>query len=141
MTTANAQQETMSSLTSLYYARPLEWVPAPEHVTYKITYPPGFKMRNAGRTMTFAGAALLISGIIVYDQADKTIYTVQTSQGTYDEIDPKVALGVFMVMSGVGLTVPGIIMWSRGASKFNRYLDKQTALVFEGNSVALQYRF
>jgi hypothetical protein len=88
-----------------------------------------------------AGAGLLIGGIVVYSQADKTVYTVQTSQGTYDEIDPKVALGVFMIMSGVGLTVPGVIMWSKGTTKFNRYLERQTALVIDGNGVSLQYRF
>jgi hypothetical protein len=114
---------------------------APQNVTYKITYPPGFRMRNVGRTLTILGAGVLIGGIVVFHNADKTIYTYQTSTGTYNEVDPKVALGVLMVMGGTGMTVPGIILWSKGARKFNRYLEQQTACVFNGTSVSLQYRF
>jgi hypothetical protein len=98
-------------------------------------------MRNVGRTLTVLGGGMLIGGIVVFHNADKTIYTYQTSSGTYNEVDPKVALGVLMVMGGTGMTVPGIILWSKGARKFNRYLEQQTACVFNGTSVSLQYRF
>ena len=114
---------------------------APQNVTYKITYPPGFRMRNTGRTLTVLGGGMLIAGIVVFHNADKTVYTYQTSSGTYNEVDPKVALGVLMVMGGTGMTVPGIILWTKGARRFNQYLEQQTACVFTGTGLSLQYRF
>jgi hypothetical protein len=116
-------------------------MPASGAGEYKISYPPGFRMRNVGRTMTVAGAALLVGGIAVYSNADKTVYTVYTSSGTYDEYDPKLGLGLLMIMGGTGLTVPGIILWSKGARKFNRYVERQTACVWNGSAISLHYRF
>ncbi len=110
-------------------------------VTYKISYPPGFKMRNVGRTLTIIGGAMLIGGIIVYNNADKTYTTYQSSTGTYTEGDPQAALGVLMVMNGVGMTIPGIIFWTKGSRKYNRYLERETAFSIKGQGLSVSYRF
>jgi len=113
-----------------------------QHVAYKISYPPGFKMRNVGRVLTVLGGAMLIGGIIVYSNADKTYYNnYQTSTGTYNEGDPQAALGVLMVMGGAGMAIPGVILWSKGSKKYNRYLERQTAFGIKGSGLSLSYRF
>lgn len=114
---------------------------SPDHIAYKISYPPGYRMRNVGRTLTIAGGALFIGGFIVYNNADKNVYTYQTSTGTVNEIDPKAALGVLMIVGGTGMTVPGIILWAKGSRKFNRYLERETACVINGTTISVRYRF
>jgi hypothetical protein len=111
-------------------------------VAYKIAYPPGYRMRNTGRTLTLIGGAMLIGGIIVYSNADENYYsTVQTSSGTYTEGDPKAAVGVLMIGGGTGMAVPGIIFWTKGAKTFKRHMEKQAAFRFNGNGLSLSYNF
>jgi len=115
--------------------------------TYKVFMPPGLRMRNAGRTLTILGSAMLIGGIIVLSSADEMYYnSTTTSSGTYEEGDPKAALGILMIAGGVGMTVPGVILWTKGAKKYKRYQeqheDEQTvSFDFKGNGLALRYRF
>jgi hypothetical protein len=116
-------------------------VSAGERVTYKVSRPPGLRMRNVGRTLTIAGAAMLVGGIVVYNNADKTYYTYQTNSGTYTEGGEEAALGVLMVMGGTGMAVPGIIFWSKGSKKYNRYLEREAAFNITGTGLSLSYRF
>ncbi len=62
-------------------------------VPYKVSMPPGLKMRNVGRTLTIIGGAMLIGGIIVYDNADP--YYDYSSQGNtyYTKEEQQAALG------------------------------------------------
>lgn len=113
---------------------------------YKVAMAPGLRMRNAGRTLTILGGAMFIGGIIVFSGADENYYTtVQTNNGSYNEGDPQAALGILMIAGGVGMTVPGIILWTKGAKKYKRHLehqdDKTVSFDFKGNAVALSYRF
>jgi hypothetical protein len=110
-------------------------------VPYKVSYPPGYRMRNAGRTLTIIGGAMLIGGIIVYDNADP--YYDYNSQGTtyYTKEEQQAALGVLMIMGGTGMTIPGIILWSKGGKKYKRHLEREAAFNFQGTGVSLSYRF
>jgi hypothetical protein len=110
-------------------------------VPYKVSMPPGLKMRNVGRTLTIIGGAMLIGGIIVFDNADP--YYDYSSQGTtyYTKEEKQAALGVLMVMGGTGMTIPGIILWSKGGKKYKRHLEREAAFNFQGNGVSLSYRF
>lgn len=113
-----------------------------QRVAYKIAYPPGYKMRNAGRTMTIIGVPLFIGGLIVFNNADENYYnSVTTSSGTYTEGDPQAAVGALMTVAGVGLTVPGVILWSKGAKKYKRHLEREAAFKFNGKMLSLSYRF
>ncbi|MBA4055763.1 MAG: hypothetical protein C0490_13690 [Marivirga sp.] len=114
----------------------------PENVAYTISRPPGLRMRNTGRMLTIIGGAMLIGGIIVYNNADSDYYNSYTnSNGTYTEGDPQAALGVLMIAGGVGMTVPGIIFWSKGAKKYKRHLEREAAFNFQGRGISLSYRF
>lgn len=112
------------------------------NVAYKISRPPGLRMRNTGRVLTIIGGAMLIGGIVVFNNADSDYYnSYTTSSGTYTEGDPQAALGVLMIAGGAGMTVPGIIFWSKGAKKYNRHLEREAAFNFRGSSISLSYRF
>ena len=87
---------------------------------------PGLKMKRTGTTLTVAGAVLLIGGVVLVSTADDVYYSQTTNQyGTYQEGDPKGALGAVMLVSGAGMTVTGIILWSKGARKYRRHLEMQ----------------
>lgn len=76
---------------------------------YKVYMPPGLRMRNAGRTLTIIGGAMLVGGIIVFSSAEKTYYSYNSTNGTsYEEGDPKAAIGILMIAGGLGMTVPGV---------------------------------
>jgi hypothetical protein len=104
---------------------------------------PGLRMRNAGRTLTICGGVLFIGGVVMMNNADELYYTTtQTQNGTIQEGDPKGALGVLMTVGGIGMAVPGIILWSKGQKKYNRYLERQTvSMNVEGTGLSLRYSF
>jgi len=107
---------------------------------------PGERMRNAGRIMTILGAGMLVGGIIVYSSADENYYSYNSYNGnTYEEGDPKAALGILMMVGGTGLAVPGVILWTKGAKKYNRALKRQEAesvsMNLKGSGIAVAYRF
>ena len=137
--TCNAQTfaDAKSSEPALVVESPLLLKPL-QPVPYKVSYPPGYRMRNTGRTLTIIGGAMLIGGIIVYNNAD-LVYDYYT-QTDYKE-QQQAALGVFMIMSGTGMTVPGIILWSKGSKKYKRHLEREAAFNFQGSGVSVSYRF
>ncbi|MBT1685851.1 hypothetical protein [Dawidia soli] len=107
---------------------------------------PGERMRKAGRILTILGAGMLAGGIIVYGNADETYYNTYTSNGTtYEEGDPKAALGILMMVGGAGMIIPGTILWVKGAAKYNRALKRQDAesvsMNLKGSGIALTYHF
>jgi hypothetical protein len=114
------------------------------HDVGPVSAPRGLRMRNTGRVLTICGGALAIGGIVMMNSADELYYTSTTSSqsGTVEEGDPKGALGVLMTVSGVGMMVPGIIFWSKGQKKYNRYLEQQSVSLKAGASgVSVRYSF
>lgn len=108
---------------------------------YKVSYPPGYRMRNVGRTLTIIGGAMLIGGIIVYNEADP-VYDYNSQYTTYyTKEEQQAALGVLMVMGGTGMTIPGIILWSKGSKKYKRHLEREAAFNYQGSGFSLSYRF
>lgn len=114
---------------------------------YKVYMPPGMRMRNAGRTLTILGGAMLVGGVIVFGSADETYYSYNTTNGTtYEEGDPKAAIGILMMAGGLGMTIPGVILWTKGAKKYKRYLEQHegeqtVSFNMNGNGVSLRYQF
>jgi hypothetical protein len=120
--------------------------PVVNTVTSRIPLAPGLRMKKAGQTMTFLGGLLFVGGIAVVSQADPTVYTYQSTNGyTQEEGDPKFAVGVLMIAHGIGLTVPGIILWNKGTKKFNRWTDEQRqqhlSLGIDRSGLGMRYRF
>ena len=103
---------------------------------------PGTRMRNTGRTLTIVGIPLLIGGIVMASSAESTQYTYTSTQGgSYEEGDPKGAVGALMAVGGAGMMVPGIILWSKGAKKMKRYNEIEgISLDYTGSTVALRVR-
>lgn len=125
---------------------PLIMNPAGEGA-YKVYMPPGLRMRNAGRTLTIIGGAMLVGGAIVFGSADETYYSYNSYNGTtYEEGDPKAAIGILMMAGGLGMTIPGVILWTKGAKKYKRYLEQHegeqtVSFNMNGNGVSLRYQF
>ncbi|MFZ6012017.1 MAG: hypothetical protein ACOYXT_16865 [Bacteroidota bacterium] len=105
--------------------------------------PQGLRMRNTGRTLTICGVGLMLGGIILMNNADQLYYNAySSSSGNYEEGDPKGALGLMMTIGGAGMTVPGIILWSKGQKKYDRYLEQQSvSFNLKGTGMSLRYRF
>lgn len=105
--------------------------------------PPGLRMRNTGRTLTIIGGVMLVGGIVMAATADELYYeTTYSSSGTYSEGDPQGAIGIVMAVAGTGMAIPGIIFWSKGSKRYNKYLEEQRAsLSLKGTGLTLRYQF
>ena len=114
-----------------------------QRIAYEATTPPGLRMRKVGMIMTMCGGGMILAGAIIYSNADPNAGAVHTStNGTmYTDGEVQQELGLLCVGAGIGLTVPGVILWTKGTKKFNRYLETQTAFNFTRNGAGLTYRF
>ena len=105
--------------------------------------PPGLRRKNIGTAMTIGGAVLVVGGIAMVSSADALYYNYSTgSNGTYDEGDPKGALGILMITGGVGLIIPGLILWSKGGKRYKQYLEEQQELSLNmtGSGISLRLK-
>jgi len=110
---------------------------------YEVTRPPGQRMKSAGMIMTLCGSGLIVAGAIIASNADPNSGQTYVSNNgsTYTDGEVDQAMGVLGIVAGVGLTVPGVILWTKGAKKYNRYMETQTALNFTRHGMTLSYRF
>ena len=103
--------------------------------------PRGLRQRNAGRLMTIGGAALALGGAFVYTDARRGT-VIAGGQVTQDPEYEKMALGANMVVGGIGLMIPGIILWKKGQKKYNRYLEQQSVSMHShAGGISLVYSF
>jgi hypothetical protein len=108
--------------------------------------PPGLKMMKIGKTLTIAGGVLLVTGVALIASADEMYYNSTTTQnGTVEEGDPKFFFGVLALSGGLGMTIPGAILWSKGAKKFKAYQENNIkaslSLGINNSGVGLRFRF
>jgi hypothetical protein len=141
------QQELSTTLVSPVIRKPvsLESTNRVLRSTFRI---PGERQKKFGSTMTGIGAALIVGGIVMYANSDKTpeYVTYMNSNGTYTsyyEYDPKYIFGIMCMVVGTGVTIPGILIWRKGIKTNNKYLLEQQNLSFylQGNGGTLAYRF
>jgi hypothetical protein len=140
-----AQSEEWASVSSRENTSPVSMLTTAAVVSSPLPGP-GLRMKKTGTTLTVVGAAMLIGGIALISSADDVYYSQTTNQyGTYQEGDPKGALGAVMLVGGAGMTVTGIILWSKGARKYRRHLELQDnaqAVVSVGSrGLSLAFRF
>ena len=101
--------------------------------------PPGSRMAKLGKTFTVIGGALIVGGILVSSGA-KT--TTTYSNGVYYQDNSQEVLGIVMIIYGVGFTIPGAILWSKGAKKMRWYEQQQElTLHLKGAGLGLAYKF
>ena len=108
--------------------------------------PPGYRQMKVGKGLTIGGSVLLVTGIVLMASADETYYTSTSTQyGTEEEGDPKFALGLLSAMGGVGMIIPGAILWSKGSKKFKAYQQNKPqanlSLGVNHNGFGLRLRF
>jgi hypothetical protein len=104
---------------------------------------PGMYKIKMGRGMVIGGSVLLVSGIALAATADSYSYSYTNTNGqTTESGDAKGAIGVIFIAAGVGLTIPGAIIWSKGAKRLKRYKEENN-LTFDihGTQGVLTYRF
>lgn len=83
---------------------------------------PGQRMIRVGKFLTIGGAVLLVGGVALMATADELYYRSTTTNGnTQTEGDIKGGLGVVMTVAGVGMIIPGAIVWSKGRKKYAEY--------------------
>ncbi|MGC3944974.1 MAG: hypothetical protein QM762_10735 [Chryseolinea sp.] len=108
---------------------------------YKVPQEPGQRMMKVGKILTGFGTALVITGILVYNNRDPN-YTTQGTYGTTYGDDPHEAGGQLLVGIGCGMIVPGVMVWIHGASQYRKHIEKTTqALYIPAGKLGLGYRF
>lgn len=115
----------------------------PSDVMHMEVMPPGYRMKNVGNTLTLAGSFLVIGGVILASASDDTI-TTNNNYNSVTTTNPQAVLASYMIVGGVGMMVPGIIFWAKGAHKYKRYLAEEknysATLRFTGNGVVYRFR-
>jgi hypothetical protein len=100
---------------------------------------PGYRMRNTGRALTISGLTMLTGGLILMNSGGP--------RSTHPNVVPdddawRRSLGFTIAYSGVGMAVPGIILWKKGSRKYKRSLEReQYSIETDGASIALRYSF
>jgi hypothetical protein len=87
--------------------------------------PPGLRQRNIGRTMAIGGIILGFAGVLVSSDARSGRVIAQGSVTQTPE-ENKMMIGVLMIEGGIGLLIPGVIIWKKGHKKYSRYLERQS---------------
>jgi hypothetical protein len=103
--------------------------------------PRGLRQRNIGRALTIGGAAMGFAGVLVFTDARKGS-VIANGQVTQEPETAKMLAGIYLIEGGLGMIIPGIILWKKGQKKYNRYLEEQSVSFHStGNSFAFRYRF
>lgn len=77
------------------------------------------KKRNVGIGLAVAGVSMVGIGAVLYTALPKQ--SITTSGGLqYLTPSPSSIAGVLMMLAGVGITIPGAIIWGRNAAKIHR---------------------
>jgi hypothetical protein len=119
-------------------ATSLVFVPSP----IKSRPVPGIRMKNVGTALTVSGVFLLITGVAILSSV-KTSPVTPSPNGTQQQqpgSDPKLLLGSTLAVGGIGLAIPGIILWAKGSKKYNRGHRGRSQINFNGNGMSLSYK-
>jgi hypothetical protein len=103
--------------------------------------PRGLRQRNIGRALTIGGISLGFAGVLVFTDARKG-RVIANGQVTQEPETAKMLAGIYLIEGGLGMVIPGVILWKKGQKKYNRYLEEQSVSFHStGGSFALRYRF
>lgn len=101
-------------------------------------------MKHMGVGMTIGGTILTVIGIGVISDAANS-YDSNSYYNT-DENENKMLLGILTTELGCGVAAGGVVLWTIGASKKNKYTAKMKSLSFNLNTdplhkLSLTYNF
>jgi hypothetical protein len=103
--------------------------------------PRGLRQRNIGRALTIGGVGLGFAGVLVFTDARKGS-VIANGQVTQEPETAKMLAGIYLIEGGLGMVIPGVILWKKGQKKYNRYVEEQSVSFHStGSSFALRYRF
>jgi hypothetical protein len=103
--------------------------------------PRGLRQRNIGRALTIGGVAMGFAGVLVFTDARKG-RVIANGQVTQEPETDKMLAGLYLIEGGLGMVIPGIILWKKGQKKYNRYLEELSVSFHStGNAFAIRYRF
>ena len=110
-----------------------------QRIQYRI---PGLRMRKTGTILTVVGGAFMVGAVAVYNNGDPNKIARYNSDGSVvtDE-DEHHLLGGLMFFIGTSMTVPGAILWIKGAQKYNHNTDRQAAIRLRPTGLAFSYKF
>jgi hypothetical protein len=116
--------------------------PLPEKYVASVSFderPPGLRQRNIGRVMAIGGAVLGFAGVIVYSDA-RSGRVIAQGTITQSPEETKMLAGAQMIAGGIGLLIPGVILWKKGQRKYSRYLERQSVSINPaGAGLSLRY--
>ncbi len=102
--------------------------------------PPGETMQKVGRALTLSGGVLLVAGIIVTANVDFNNLVDKDGMVNYTN-EGQLIIGLVFIEGGIGMLIPGIIFWSRGSKKLERYKQEQNlSLGVKGNGLSLRLK-
>jgi hypothetical protein len=115
---------------------------------YKAMMPNQYELEAAqhkkrlGTTLLIAGSVALVGGVALVSQADELYYNSNTTNGqTTNSGDPKGGFGVLFIAAGVGMIVPGAIIYSKGRKQYNAYQEQNTlSLHVRGAGLAFRWK-
>jgi hypothetical protein len=105
---------------------------------------PGQRNIRTGKTLTIAGGILVVGGVALMATADEIYYSsTSTPNGTVEEGDPQGGIGAVLTLGGVGMIIPGAILWSKGRKKYAAYKAASASLSLgvNKNGAGLRFRF
>ena len=110
--------------------------------SYTSDYIPGARMKRVGSKLILAGGFLIIGGAIVLGSAAQSQSTNTYGGNSTKSESGKIMLGNVLIVSGIGCVVPGIVLASVGARKYNQYQRQQeVSLNLNATGVSLRLKF
>jgi hypothetical protein len=117
------------------------------NVVPKPALAPGVRKQRIGKNMTIIGGTLLFGGIVLASTGETYGTTTYNGQTTIHG-DGKFVFGVVSAVAGVGLLIPGAIIWSNGNKQYRKYMENELknnqqtiSLGATRNGLSIQYRF
>lgn len=104
------------------------------------------RMKNAGVGLTIGGIITTVIGVKLLSDAVSDELNNNNYGTSNDDNSGKYLGGLVFTELGVGMTAGGIVLWSIGGAKKNKYLSKVKSLSFELNpessrKLSLTYKF
>jgi hypothetical protein len=92
------------------------------------------RMKNVGVGLTLGGIVATVIGVkLISDAASEEVNNNNYYGSGTDDNSGRYLGGVLFTELGVGMTAGGIVLWSIGGAKKNKYLAKAKSLSFELN--------
>lgn len=105
------------------------------------------KLKKTGTVLAVSGAALTLGGLVLVSSADWETQTGPAGQTQTTSSDSEGIAGVLMLVTGIPITVTGVILGTIGAKKSREYQERiqRLSLNVKYNQhykgIVLAYRF